>query len=67
MLKIQALRDALGHPQSEIQPNRYIVLRAVDRDPILMVGMERTLIRKGASPSCRLVTSVGNPFARAIG
>jgi hypothetical protein len=22
MLKIQALRDALGHPQSEIQPNR---------------------------------------------
>ena len=23
MLKIQALRDALGHPQSEIQPNRY--------------------------------------------
>ena len=22
MLQIQALRDALGHPQSEIQPNR---------------------------------------------
>ena len=23
MLEIQALRDALGHPQSEIQPKRY--------------------------------------------
>ena len=23
VLQIQALRDALGHPQSEIQPNRY--------------------------------------------
>jgi hypothetical protein len=30
---------------SEVRPKGTIVLRAVDRDPVLMVGTERTLIR----------------------
>ena len=34
MLEIQALRDALGHPQSEIQPTRYYRPSGLGDDPV---------------------------------
>ena len=38
MLKMQALRDALGHPQSAVQPKASIGPRADGCDPVLTDG-----------------------------
>jgi hypothetical protein len=44
-----------------------IVLRAVDRDPVLMVGTERTLIQNGRRRRLSAWRpSTGNPLAHAI-
>src|SRR5262245_43464248 len=67
--RFKHLRGAHGHPQSEIQPKGTIVLRTVDRDPLLTVGAERTLIRKDGLAvfplgDCRRETHSCTPWAK---